>query len=178
MSNKDTVFLQTESANLATALNTQNRQLALYENAIEQNYVYMYIFLSVDAFLLISLFVLSLQSRGFFSLDSALKLIFFFFLLAMVFVLYFIQMLRSRKNTDFKEINLQDPPILPNNTPNNQASLKKSGRLLAATSQSPPCIDDACCPAPPAGSSGSSSGPIINPYWSSTLGKCVLPQST
>ena len=164
--NDDMQFLNTEKANLSTAMDTQNRQLFLYENVIEQSYVYMYILLSIDGFLLIALFALSLQSRGFFSRDSALKLIFFFFLLSLAVVLYFIQVLRWRKNTEFEQINLQDPQLAPNNTQSNQTSLRKSGRLLAATSQTPPCVDEACCPGD--GSSG-------NPYWSHVTNTCILP---
>lgn len=163
----DKSFLPVESANIGAAMSTQTRQLLFYQSSIARSYIYMYILLIVDVYLVFALILLSLQRRGLLfsaSLDTTVKLILLGSIVAFAPVLYLMHVLVSRKNTDFSQINMSDPPPTQN-PPGMQTSLRKSGRLLAATSQDAPCVNRGCCP------SEAGSG---NPYWNASLKKCVL----
>ena len=163
----DHSFLPVESANLGAAMSTQTRQLLFYQSSIARNYIYMYILLIVDVYLVFALILMSLQRRGMLfsaSAETVVKIILLGSIVAFAPVLYFMHVLASRKNTDFAQIKLSDPP--PAQNPSDlQTSLRKSGRLLAATTQKATCVNRGCCP------SEAGSG---NPYWNASLKKCVL----
>ena len=117
----------------------QNRQLLFHRDSFERHKIYLYMLLSINCWLLVSLAVASLRKRRYLRYDTTIKIVFVLFMVCLCVNLYFASLLFGRSRMLFSEIDLSAPNAKP--------PISSSETVLKSDVDVDPvvCYNENCC---------------------------------